>query len=56
MYEVQLEQNLIILDAETIIKLFSENPDAVTLYVFYHKQAKIQKTNQVYANQIFCMK
>ena len=60
MSNIQLEsditKNIILLDLHTICKLIETNPDALTLYVFYHKQSKIQKTNQSWSTAQFCMK
>lgn len=48
MNSIALENELIIVSTETIHKLFSyENgSDVVALYLFYHKQCKMQGTNQ----------
>lgn len=57
MNEIRLEQKVIIISTQTICNLFDyENwADLVALYMFYHKQCKIQKTNQSFTTSNFVM-
>lgn len=47
---IELENTIIVVSTEIIQKLFEveDGCDAVALYMFYHKQCKIQKTNQTW--------
>jgi len=58
MNKISLENEIIIVSTETIHKLFQYNnwSDVVALYLFYHKQCKIQKTNQSWTTWIFIKK
>lgn len=53
-----ISEDLFILNKHTVDKLFScERPsDAVSLYCFYYKTAKWQKTNSVKANDLYVKK
>lgn len=55
---IQLEQETIVLSTETINKLFDMNwwADLVALYLFYHKQAKRQKSNSTFTTNSFIKK
>ena len=55
---ISLENELIILSTSTIIKLFTYKNwnDLIALYLFYHKQCKIQWTNQSFTKSNFAMK
>lgn len=48
MNEIAIEKDIIIISNKTLIKLFSYKnwSDLVSLYMFYHKQCKLQWTNQ----------
>ena len=52
----ELENEIFISTFTTINRLFEIDPDALTLYMFYCRCAKIQKTRSVYATNEFCMK
>jgi hypothetical protein len=58
MNTIELEQQSIILSTETINKLFNYKnwSDLVALYLFYHKQCKLQKTNQSFTTCNFAKK
>ena len=52
-----VSSNLFILTQETVDKLFAmDSSDYFTLYSFYYKTAKWQKTNQVKANDVYLQK
>ena len=51
----EFESEVIILNFITVVRLFELNTDAATLYLFYVKNAKIQKTNKIYAVNKFAM-
>jgi len=53
---ISLENKIIVLDLETVSKLMNLNPDSATLYLFYHKTSKLQKTNSIWATNSFVMK
>lgn len=55
MNKIFLENDVIVLHTKTIIKLFSYKnwSDLVSLYLFYHKQCKIQETNQSFTVKEF---
>ncbi len=55
-FETEFLQKTIMLDVNTIQKLFEYWADVATLYLFYHKQSKLQKTNQSYSTMIFIKK
>ena len=57
MNEIRLEQKIILTSTQTICNLFDyENwADLVALYMFYHKQCKLQKTNQSFTTSNFVM-
>ncbi len=48
------EDEVIVLHTTTLIRLFELGSDPVNLYMFYVKNAKIQKTNSVWASNGFC--
>lgn len=50
------DQDFIIITTTTIDKLFNINPDAVSLYIFYIKTSKWQKTNKVFTTNTYGMK
>lgn len=54
--EYSLKDEITVLTNKTISTLMASNPDALTLYLFYIMCSNIQKTNQVYATNTFCMK
>jgi hypothetical protein len=56
MIKNELEKEIVIVTTLSLIRLFDLNPDAVTLYIFYCKNAKLQDTSSVYATDTFCMK
>lgn len=58
MNEIEIEDSLCITNLKTLNVLFSEDggSDAVALYFFYIKNAKIQKTSNVWNTKAFCMK
>lgn len=58
MNQIALEEEIIMVTTETIHKLFSyENgSDVVALYMFYHKQCKMQGTNQSFSTGDFVKK
>ena len=55
---IDLENEIITVSTETINKLFryDNGADLVALYMFYHKQCKIQKTNQSFTVSDFAKK
>jgi hypothetical protein len=53
---IPLEDKLCIMTVDTLQELFAENADSVSLYMFYYKQCKIQKTNQSWTTDSFIMK
>lgn len=55
-FEYKFEEEIINLSTTTMVRLFDLHNDAVLLYLFYVKTAKIQKYNPVYANAKFCQK
>lgn len=57
MDEIRFEQKIIVVSLDTISILFDQDnwSDLVTLYMFYHKQCKIQKTNQSWTTSKFTM-
>lgn len=50
------DTDFIITTTSTIDKLFSISPDSVTLYMFYIKTSKWQRTNQVFTTNTYGMK
>jgi hypothetical protein len=56
MNQFALEEKLLITDITTMSMLFSQpnGADCVALYFFYYKTAKLQRTNQVRATELFC--
>ena len=58
MNEILLEQKIILVSTRTICSLFDQEnwSDLVALYMFYHKQCKLQKTNQTFTTSDFTMK
>lgn len=58
MNNISLENEIIILSTNTIIKLFTYDnwSDVISLYLFYHKQCKIQWTNKSFTQSNFAMK
>jgi hypothetical protein len=56
MSNIQLENEVIVLSLETVSKLIDLNSDSATLYLFYHKTSKLQKTNSIWATNTFAMK
>ena len=58
MNEIMLEKDIILISNQTIVNLFNyENwSDVVALYMFYHKQCKLQWTNQSFTVWDFVMK
>lgn len=56
MNEFKLEENLMIIDVKTASFLLSQDngSDVLALYIFYYKTAKLQKTNQIRATELFC--
>lgn len=58
MNEISLEQKVILVSTRTICELFDQEnwSDLVALYMFYHKQCKLQKTNQSFTTSNFAMK
>jgi len=56
MHEITLEEKLCIVSVDTLQVLFEKWwSDAVSLYMFYYKQCKIQKTNLSRSTDYFCM-
>jgi len=51
----EFEGEVIVLNFITVARLFELDTDAATLYLFYVKNAKIQKTNKIYAVNKFSM-
>lgn len=51
-----IDNKIINLTTTTLVRLFSLHNDAVLLYMFYIKTAKIQQYNPIYANAKFCQK
>lgn len=58
MNEINLEKDIMIISNQTIINLFSYDnwADLVALYMFYHKQCKLQSTNQSFTVRDFAKK
>ncbi len=54
--EIGIEKKIIILTTKTVEFLLSKNPDSLALYMFYIKNAKIQKTNSIFNVESFGMK
>jgi len=56
MNEFKLEENLMIIDVKTASFLLSQDngSDVLALYIFYYKTAKLQRTNQIRATELFC--
>lgn len=54
--EIGIEKKIIILTTKTVEFLLSKNPDSLSLYMFYIKNAKIQKTNSIFNVEAFGMK
>lgn len=54
--EIELEKKIVMLTTKTVEFLLSKNPDALSLYLFYIKNAKIQKTNSIFNVESFGMK
>lgn len=54
--EIGIEKKIIILTTKTVEFLLSKNPDSLSLYMFYIKNAKIQKTNSIFTVESFGMK
>jgi len=54
--EITIDRDLITITAKTAEFLLDKNPDSLSLYVFYLKNAKIQKTNQIWSTDTFGMK
>ena len=54
--EIGIEKKIIILTTKTVEYLLSKNPDSLSLYMFYIKNAKIQKTNSIFNVESFGMK
>lgn len=54
--EIGIEKKIIILTTKTVEFLLSKNPDSLSLYMFYIKNAKIQKTNSIFNVESFGMK
>ncbi len=54
--EIEIEKDIISLTTKTVEFLLTKNPDALTLYLLYHKNAKIQKTNQIWTTDTFGMR
>jgi len=52
----EFEQEVIVLNTVTILRLFKLSSDATLLYLFYIKNAKTQKTNTVYSTDNFCVR
>jgi len=52
----EFEKEVIVFNTITCLKLFELGNNAVILYMFYVKTAKIQGTNSVYAVNSFCKK
>jgi len=57
MKQERLEQKIMLISTDTIIHLFDQEnwSDLVSLYMFYHKQSKIQKTNRSWTTTQFVM-
>ncbi len=56
-FEIPLEKQIYILTFQTYEKfLQAQNFDALALYLFYYRCAKLQETNQIWATSSFCMK
>lgn len=55
---INIEKETILLSTNTIQKLFQYKnwSDVVALYLFYHKQCKLQKTNQSFTTSTFSKK
>jgi len=53
--EITIEKDIIMFTTKTAEFLLSDNPDSMSLYVFYIKNAKIQKTNQIWNTDTFGM-
>lgn len=58
MNEILLEKKIILVSTRTICELFDQEnwSDLVALYMFYHKQCKLQGTNQSFTTSDFAMK
>jgi len=50
----EFEKEIVVLHLTTVVRLFDLSANAATLYLFYVKTAKIQKTNSIWATNIFC--
>ena len=50
----EFEKEVVVLNTTTLVRLFSLGSDVLTLYIFYVKNAKIQSTNSIWANNSFC--
>lgn len=55
-HEIEIDKDIISLTTKTVEFLLSKNPDSLSLYLFYTKNAKIQKTNQIWNTDTFGMK
>jgi len=51
-----IANDLLIMNIATVDRLWDKSPDAYTLYSFYYKTAKWQKTNQIKANDVYLKK
>lgn len=61
MFENVLEREIIVVTTTTLVRLFEMDPNAVLLYTFYLKTAKLQAnqigyTNKIKATADYCMK
>lgn len=54
--EYELDGDVVIITTKTVEFLLSQNPDALSLYLFYIKNSKIQKTNSIWCKDVFCQK
>lgn len=54
--ENKIENDVIILTTKTVEFLLSKHPDSLILYLFFIKNSKIQKTNQIWNTDTFGMK
>lgn len=52
----KIEDDVIILTTKTVEFLLSKHPDSLILYMFFIKNSKIQKTNQIWNTDTFGMK
>jgi len=53
---INIDKDIIVLTTKTVEFLLSGNPDSLTLYVFYMKNARIQETNSIWNTNTFGMK